>query len=142
MSDLFSVSFPAAGKHLEPLREWCRIFLGRALSAQQVEDLMLALSEACANYIKHCCQSDESLQVSLEFEIQKAKVLVRLKNFCQEAEVHRIKSRDLDQVRPGGLGMFFIEKSVDQFRYLQQEDGRLTLELTKNRKRGTRGSEE
>lgn len=141
MTERFSLSFPASGKHLENLRQWCRIFLGPALSSGQVEDLMLAISEACANYIEHCCQNDESRQVSLKFEIKKDSVVVRVRDFCFQAEIHRIKSRELDQVRPGGLGMLFIEKSVDRIEYLKQEDGRLTLVLTKKRKKKSRGSQ-
>ena len=139
MSSRFRVSFPADGRHLKPLRDWCRIYLERALPSPRLDDLILAVTEACANTIEHCCNGNQEREVEIEFEVERDGVRARIQSFCLAALLHQIRSRPLDEVRPRGLGMRFIENSVDKVEYVDQKDGYLSLVLTKKRKGRSRG---
>ncbi|MBI2901317.1 MAG: ATP-binding protein [Planctomycetes bacterium] len=139
MSERFAVRFPACGRHLRPLREWCRVYLARVLPRRALEELVLAVSEACANTIEHCLGGDACRDVEVEFELRPGSVRARVRNFCLAAVAHRIRPRRPRAIRPRGLGLVFMEECVDRLEYVDQGDGFLSAVLTKRRKGGRRG---
>lgn len=134
MSERFSVGFPASAKHLAVLREWCRVFLKSSLAGEALENLALAVSEACANNIEHCLGGDPGRRVEVEFEVARSRVRARVRNYCLAAVAHRVRPPRQTSVRPRGLGLKFITQSVDRMEYVDQGDGFLTLVLTMNRR--------
>ena len=135
MSDRFSFGFPAHGRHLAAVREWCRLLLQNHLPPERLDGLLLALSEACANTIKYGKPS----QMEIEVRRPRGRAEIRILRFCRTGEVHCIKSRRLKDVKPGGLGMRFIAQSVDDMTYAPGGDGSLTLVLTQRCKEGRGG---
>lgn len=53
--------------------------------------------------------------------------LVLIRDFAAPVDVDRIKSRELDDVRPGGLGVHFIREVMDEMEYLPPPDGQGNL---------------
>jgi serine/threonine-protein kinase RsbW len=51
-------------------------------------------------------------------------------------DLHKIKSRPLDEVRPGGLGVHIIRQVMDEVRYEHRQPSGLRLTLIKHRQPG------
>ncbi|GEM_PF-4867342 len=134
MKERFRLSFPASAAHLRPLREWCRVFLRPSLPTRDLEAIALAVSEACANTIEHCFAHDACREVQIEFEVSQSRVVVRVRNYCLAAVAHRLRPREAGKMHPRGLGLKFIEASVDRVDYEEQGDGYLALAMTKRRR--------
>lgn len=89
-----------------------------------VEDVVLAVDEACQNIIRHAyggcgCQGD--IQVSMERVC--GELVVRLVDFAPPVDCARLAPRPLDEVRPGGLGLHFIHSVMDRVDFLAPPPG-------------------
>lgn len=99
--------------------------------------MVLALDEACTNIIRHAYHH-ECKPVRMEMERLKDRVRFILRDFGQSCDPALIKSRDLKDVRPGGVGVHIIKQAFDEVVYEPMDQGtRLTLE----RKFSSNGSE-
>ena len=95
-------------------------------------DVTLAVDEACQNIIRHAYGGDTDEQIQLEINIQDRRLDLRLRDFAETVNVDNIKPRDLDDVRPGGLGTHFIRELMDEVEFVatNQERGNV-LRMTK-----------
>ncbi len=86
-------------------------------SKTQIQGLVLAVDEACANIIRHSyCGCEEGL-ITLECKEKKKALEFILKDQGRPMDCKKIKHRPLNKVRPGGLGVFFIKKMMDEVEY-------------------------
>ena len=133
-SKSLSVDVPADAEYLKCIRGFLRPVLESRFSDDCAQQLVLALDEACSNIIKHGKGwLKPKGRITLEIDIEKKKMTFRILSFCKEKEVEKIKPRDLDDIRPGGLGTHFIAEVMDTVDYVPDENkpGRAVLVMTK-----------
>ena len=56
-----------------------------------------------------------------------------LEDEAKQVDPSMIKSRDLDEVRPGGLGVHIIQQVMDEAKYEKREHGGMRLTLVKRK---------
>lgn len=83
----------------------------------KTDPLVLALDEACSNLIKHRSERINDGVIQVEGTVSKSRVEFRIGGFCQQGDVPHIKPRNLDDIRPGGLGTHFIDDIMDEVRF-------------------------
>jgi len=96
------------------------------------DQLVLAVNEACMNVIQHAYKGDDSGEIVLEIINNKNKLLFRLEDSAAPVDLDTIKPRQLDDLRPGGLGTHFIREIMDKYEmgHLEDRQGNY-LEMTK-----------
>lgn len=82
------------------------------------KDIALAVNEACANVIQHTYRGATDKEIILVIERQDRYLEFLLSDFGDRVDPAKIKPRDLDDVRPGGLGSHFIRKIMDSVDYM------------------------
>lgn len=89
----------------------------------------IAVDEAAANIIKHTYNGNTDQEIIAEFEILEDKLEVVLRDFGKKIDPKMIKSRNLDDVRPGGLGVHLIKTTMDEVVYdnSQKVGNKLTM---------------
>ena len=96
------------------------------------DQLVLAVNEACMNVIQHAYKGDDTGEIILEILNNKNNLLFRLKDFAEPVDLNSIKPRELDDIRPGGLGTHFIREIMDECEMGHLEDNQGNyLEMTK-----------
>ncbi len=98
-------------------------------SKSDSEYLALAIDEAAANIIRHTyCGRPDGL-VALEIHTLSDRLEFILEDSGPKVCQDQIRPRPLDELRPGGLGTFFIYSFVDECSYdpNYQEGNRLKL---------------
>ncbi len=133
-ADTHEITVPAEAASLKQVRA----FLKPHLIAQQVEatdELILAIDEACANIVRHRSPEITGGDIHLRFDIEPGVVRFQLDAFCRASEMGKIKPRELDDVRPGGLGMHFIATIMDRVYFIPNRghEGSVTLVMEKSR---------
>lgn len=98
---------------------------------KQVNCIALAVEEAFTNIIKYSYKNDYKKKVMLVLNIFKDKLEIILKDYGPKVDVEKIKSRALKDVRPGGLGVYFIKKFMDEVTYDVTPDVGTELRLVK-----------
>jgi len=82
--------------------------------AALAEQLVLAVNEACMNIIQHAYGEESPGEIILEIFNNADTIRFRLQDFAAPVDIDKIKPRQLDEVRPGGLGTHFIREIMDE----------------------------
>ena len=88
--------------------------------------ITLALDEAIANVIRHSYGGRENQPIAVYFrKVQRGReegLEILLRDRGPAIDPAKLCGRDLDDVRPGGLGLHFIRQSVDTAEYARVGD--------------------
>lgn len=92
-------------------------------------ELILAVDEAVANIIRHAYKGANDKPIYVFCEVHEDRLQIVLQDFGEKVDTSIVKSRDLDDVRPGGLGVHFIQSVMDEmeFSYSKEEGNKLRL---------------
>jgi anti-sigma regulatory factor (Ser/Thr protein kinase) len=96
--------------------------------------VVLSVDEALTNVIRHAYHGREDQRIDIEFATEgdpPRELRIRLRDYGQFVDPSTIKSRDLADVRPGGLGVHIISNCMDHVRYAPADGGGTMLTLTK-----------
>ena len=103
----------------------------------QTRDIVLAVGEACQNVILHA-YDDGGGEIVLGILRGSDGIILRVTDFGAAVDPTKVKPRDLDDLRPGGLGTHFIRSLMDSADFLPAPDGvGNILQMTKARKTGS-----
>jgi len=130
---LLEARFPAKPERLCLVRSLVKsAATNSGCSGELCEKLVIALNEACMNVIQHAYKGDESGEIVLEILNNGSELLFRLKDHAAPIDLDSVKPRNLDEIRPGGLGVHFIREIMDECRmgHLEKGTGNF-LEMTK-----------
>lgn len=89
----------------------------------EAADIVLAVDEACQNIIRHGYGGESDDGIVVDIRRDGTKIILYLRDFAEPLNVDKIMPRDLDDVRPGGLGVHFIRQVMDEVDYMPLEDG-------------------
>jgi anti-sigma regulatory factor (Ser/Thr protein kinase) len=91
--------------------------------------IKLAVDEATTNIIKHAYQKEADKPIIIHCTILEDRLEIVLKDFGKKARPGEIKSRELEDVKPGGLGVHLIKTAMDVVTYdhSSPESNQLTL---------------
>tara|TARA_B100000945_G_scaffold317017_1_gene319055 strand:+ start:658 stop:1068 length:411 start_codon:yes stop_codon:yes gene_type:complete len=108
--------FKVSSANLKVIRNFARELFEKVDELKDYkEDLVLALAEAAQNIIKHAYKSKEtedSMRVLIIYNHKK--LTIELFDMGEPVIPENIKPRNLDDVRVGGLGTFFIGQIMDE----------------------------
>lgn len=79
----------------------------------QIEDLKLAVGEACTNAVRHGCAKDELQHVAVRCIVMNDGLSVEIRNDIANCEVPLVPITP-DLTREGGLGLYMIRKLMDE----------------------------
>ena len=103
---------------LKPLRLFVRnVAVKQNCCKDNVECLVMAVNEACMNVIQHGYKYRDNEEIIVEFWEDNKELIIKVIDNAQSADTGDIKSRDLDDVRPGGLGVHIIQQVMDCVEY-------------------------
>ena len=125
---LLQLRFPARADRLKGVRDAVGGAAARCgCSAEVVRDVVIAVDEACQNIIRHAYGGKTDGEVVLEIRRQGDAMVVDLRDFADRVDPDKIKPRDLDDIRPGGLGVHFMREVMDSVEFLVPPQGRGNL---------------
>jgi len=79
--------------------------------------VVLAVDEACSNIIKHAYNNKPDQVIKINCYMYEDRLEIRLRDFGEKADLKKIQPRELDDVRPGGLGVHLIRTVMDNVVY-------------------------
>lgn len=121
---LLELRFPAQADRMVVVRETVRS-AARLCGFDEgtTQDIVLAVGEACQNVILHAYTDRDDGQILLELRRGGDRLVVRVVDFGAPVDPGRVKPRDLQDVRPGGLGTHFIRQLMDSTDFGPAPDG-------------------
>lgn len=112
--------FLAKAEQLILLRELVRDCLQQEDYEQDfIQRMVLAVNEAGMNIIQHAYNNRDTEIFRVEVYTDGKELTFCLTDYAPTVDKSIIKSRDLDDIRPGGLGVHFINELMDRVDYLE-----------------------
>lgn len=96
--------------------------------------ISLAVDEALCNIINHGYgkKPDGRIWLSIwALESSPPAMHIVIEDRAKQVDPATIRSRDLEDIRPGGLGVYIIREVMDDVRYEQRDGGGMRLTMTK-----------
>ena len=121
-----SKDFQVNSSSLKEVRTFSRdVFEKINLPQEQKEELVLAIAEAAQNIVKHGYKGVEETTDRMEIKISLKDGELEIGFFDKGKEVvpENIKHRKLDDIKPGGLGTFFIKEIMDAAVFRRDQKG-------------------
>jgi sigma-B regulation protein RsbU (phosphoserine phosphatase) len=97
------------------------------------QSLVLAVDEACANVIRHAYGGPCQARIELRLSQEGPELRFELRDFAPCVDPAKVRPRDLDECRPGGLGINFIDTLMDSWSLQPLPGGGGNLLLMKKR---------
>lgn len=131
---LLSLKIPADPKKLRMLREGVQECCEEAgCDKKIVSDIVIAVNEACMNIIQHAYKGRPHGEIIVEIRQADDKLQIEITDFAEPVAREQIKPRNLDDIKPGGLGTHFIQEIMDEICYEHLNDAAGNrLIMTKN----------
>lgn len=119
--------------------KYIRIMRGALLQAaalagfteHEAQQLILAVDEGCTNIIKYGYCGDATKKILVSCHISASEFEIRLRDFGKKSSPEQIKSRELHDLRPGGLGVHLMHEIMDVVEYNHNKKVGTELRLVK-----------
>ena len=104
---------PANAENLKKIRDFVRGYIDKCKGLESYKDeIVLAIDEACQNVVRHAYK-DKDGNVAIRLRFQNKEFIVSLEDDGTPAIPEKIKPRNIEDIKPGGLGTFFINQIMD-----------------------------
>ena len=123
MSFTLHADFEIKSSSLKEIRNFCReVFQKNHELENEQEKLILVISEAAQNIIKHAYENKDSLdKMRLQISYNNNELQIDLYDKGKLVIEENVKPRDLDDIKPGGLGTYFIKQIMDDAVFKKNE---------------------
>jgi len=106
------------------------------VNKQITENIILAVNEASMNIIQHAYENNPvnefTVVIATSEKDHNKELIIQLIDQAEKIDPAKIKSRNLNDVKPGGLGVHIIHEIMDSVNYLNNDKNKgNTLELRK-----------
>ena len=130
-----SKDFLVSSASLKEVRTFSRETFEKINLNQELKDeLVLAIAEAAQNIVKHGYKGIEETSDKMEIKISLNEDQLKIGFYDKGKPVvpGNVQHRKLDDIKPGGLGTFFIKQIMDEAVFKKDQQGWINhLVLTK-----------
>ena len=112
--------FLVRSSSLKDVRTFCREVFEKLQIEQNLKDeLVLAIAEAAQNIVKHAYKDDPKTEDKMVVQIscKDNKLQIGFYDMGTPVDPNKVKHREIDNVKPGGLGTFFIQEIMDSIKF-------------------------
>ncbi len=128
------LTVPSQPRYLYVIRSALHpLVLEAGFTKKDARKIVLAVDEACSNIIKHAYGGDPGGTITMTVEDGKADLTVKLRDLGKKVDASKIAPRDLDDIRPGGLGSHFMKVVFDSVSYDTSQGEGTLLTLVKKK---------
>ena len=129
-----SKDFTVNSESLKEIRSFSRdVFAKRNIPQELKDDLVLAIAEAAKNIVKHAYNGEKTTdKMKVKILFKKDEIEIGFFETSLPAVPENITHRNLDDIKPGGLGTYFIKEIMDEAVFKKDKKGWVNhLVLTK-----------
>lgn len=128
-----TLSVPSHPRFLQLIRgTMAKLAAVLEIPRDQAGSIILAVDEACSNIIKHSYLNDPSGKMDFLIRFGQERLEITITDYGKACDITRLKPRDLDDIRPGGLGTYIINEVMDQVEYQCGHKGKNRIKMAIN----------
>ncbi|SFI19965.1 serine/threonine-protein kinase RsbW [Tindallia magadiensis] len=130
--EMIEISIPHRAEYVSLIRLTVASIANRmGFDIEDIEDIKVALSEACSNAIMHGgCPKDDNFIV--QFLLEKASLTISVSDFGKGYQKESIPEPNTEELREGGLGIFIIKSLMDDVHIDSGNNQGTSIRMIKN----------
>lgn len=115
---------------LKDVRKKIELFCKEQSIETDVFLIKLAIDEALQNIIRYAYNFNKTKKILITIEkISNKSLKAEIRDYGMRVSSSEIKPRELDDIKPGGLGIHFIKSIAKKMSYEHKDDGGTLLTL-------------
>ena len=128
-----SKTFQASKSELKTIRSFVKSYLiDNKINLIHHDSIILAVGEITSNILEHGYNFKESGKIKVDLSLNNNEIKLKFFDNGQIVDIEKIKSRELNDIKPGGLGIFFINEIFDDIHWVKGDpDWNNVLEIKK-----------
>ncbi len=133
MTDTILIKIPCHTEYIAIARYTASLLANKmSLDVEDIEDIKIAVSEACNNAIQHSCTDDNLIEI--EYTIDKNTFTATIIDSGVGYTESEYTSPNLNELNENGLGIFIMNSLMDSVTIKANEQKGTTVELIKYKK--------
>ena len=133
-SEHLTLSVPSHPRYMQVIRAFLTSWLTTVgCSRRDCMGVVLAVHEACSNVIEHCYQGDVTQRIDLTVYLEPQAITIEMRDYGAQPDVACIQPRDLQEIRPGGIGTHLMQSIMDEITYDLSSGTGTVLRMSKRR---------
>lgn len=144
LRDSITLTIPAQAYYIDIVRfSLDRIAARMGYSSEDIDDMKVAVSEACNNAVLHAYEADQEGHISVRFEFSHDEISIGVKDEGKSFDFDRVMgnassyhNKPLEDINAGGLGIYLMQQLMDVVQVMKSESGTevvLTKIINQNR---------
>lgn len=118
----FKLQISASTDNLQTIRDFIQRLAKEAhFDSEQIDQIALAVDEACTNAIKHAYQYDASKKIDIEIWLAPEKMEIVVTDYGPGFDPDKLPEPDINHSmkngKAGGLGIHLMKKVMDEVRF-------------------------
>ena len=117
-------AFLVKSSSLKEVRTFCREVFEKLKIEQSLKDeLVLAIAEAAQNIVKHAYKDNQDSNdiMVVQISCENKKLQIAFYDMGTPVDPKKVKHREIDNIKPGGLGTFFIQEIMDAVEFKDEK---------------------
>ena len=130
--ELIELSIPHRSEYIGMIRLTVASIASRmGFDIEDIEDMKVALSEACSNAIMHggCGEEDNFL---VQFIREQTRLVISVSDFGKGYSVNALQTPNTEELNEGGLGIFIIKSLMDDVKIKSGNSQGTSITMVKN----------
>jgi len=115
------LTIPAQAEYIDTVRLAVYSIASKAgFSYEDIEDMKVAVSEACTNVVLHAYEHQHDGIIDITFEIDTDSISIKIKDYGSSFEYDQqpepalpLRHNKLENITPGGLGIYMMQALMD-----------------------------
>ena len=113
MTDTLKLQLPGKPQYVSTVRMVIASLANSAgFDVEAIEDMKVAVSEACTNVVGHGASGEDRYEVS--FELSEEQLCISVQDQGEGYDMNNYQEPNLDCPKEGGLGLFIIQTLMDE----------------------------
>lgn len=122
MNSFIHLTIPARAEFIDIVRLTLFGIANKAgFSYEEIEDMKVAVTEACTNVVLHAYSNSQPGEIEISFELEENGITIRIKDEGSsfkyepaESKSVTLHDKELSEVTSGGLGLFMMHALMDK----------------------------
>jgi len=118
------IRFPSNPLYMQVVRDVIsHMSLMSGLAEKDARLVTLAVDEACTNIMRHTYKNECHHPIEVWCTIDEESLQFQLLDYGEWIDPAKIRHREIDEIRPGGLGTFFMKNIMNRIDYSTRPEG-------------------
>lgn len=124
------ISLPGKPEYVSIARLTASVIANKmGFNIDDVEDIKVAVGEACNNAVLHGKSEEEVFEI--QFEVQSDRIVIEIKDNGNGFDVDEYQAPELGELKENGLGIFIMKTLMDEVVFIPVQNNGTTIRLIK-----------